>query len=110
MIRHIVLIRFRDDTAQTTMDAIFADLHRIQTVLPGILSITSGQSKSPEAMERGHMHGFVVDFTDWGALAAYQDHADHKRLGASLVAHAQGGIEGILVFDLEVLQADGPAP
>ena len=34
------------------------------------------------------------------ALAAYQDHPDHKALGARLVANAKGGLDGILVFDL----------
>jgi hypothetical protein len=46
------------------------------------------------------MHGFVADFSDWKALSAYQEDADHKRFGAGLVAHAEGGIDGILVFDL----------
>ena len=102
MIRHIVLIRFRADVIEAKSAAIFADLHAIQTKLPGVLAITSGRSESPEQIERGYMHGFVADFADWAALAAYQDHPDHKRVGAALVAAAIGGIEGILVFDLPV--------
>ena len=102
MIRHIVLIQFRPDVAEAAIAAIFADLHAIQSVLPGVLAITSGRSASPEAMERGHMHGFIADFADWDVLAAYQAHPDHKKVGAALVAGAVGGIDGILVFDLEV--------
>ena len=109
MIRHIVLIRFRQDVPETAIAAIFADLHAIRAVLPGVIDITSGRSQSPEAMERGHMHGFVIDFDSWAALAAYQDHPDHKKLGAALVAGAVGGIDGILVFDLEVA-SPGTAP
>jgi hypothetical protein len=102
MIRHIVLIRFRADVSEDTISAIFADLHAIKAKLPGVLSITAGRSESPERIERGYMHGFVVDFADWDALAAYQDHPDHRRVGAALVDHAVGGIDGILVFDLPV--------
>ena len=102
MIRHIVLIRFRADVTEAAIAAIFADLHAIKAKLPGVLAITSGRSESPEQIERGYMHGFVADFADWAALAAYQDHPDHKRVGAALVAAAIGGIEGILVFDLPV--------
>ena len=102
MIRHIVLIRFRAETSEGTIAAIFADLHAIKAKLPGVLAITSGRSESPEQIERGYMHGFVADFADWAALAAYQDHPDHKRVGAALVAAAIGGIDGILVFDLPV--------
>lgn len=102
MIRHIVLMRFRADVSEPAIAAIFADLHAIKSVLPGVVSITSGRSESPEMMERGYMHGFVSDFADWAALEAYQNHPDHKRVGAALVAAAVGGIDGILVFDLAV--------
>lgn len=104
MIRHIVLIRFRADVPDATIDAIFADLHAIRDVLPGVIAITSGRSESPEQIERGYMHGFVADFTDWDALAAYQAHPDHRRVGDAMIAHATGGLDGILVFDLPVTE------
>jgi hypothetical protein len=102
MIRHIVLIRFQSEVSEARIAELFAELHQIRDKVPGTLAITSGKSESPEQIERGYMHGFVVDFADWAALQAYQDHPDHKRLGAGLVAAAQGGIDGILVFDLPV--------
>lgn len=98
MIRHIVLLRARPEVTEAHIQAIFADLHSLG--LPGILAIHSGRSESPEKIERGYLHGFTVDFADWDALAAYQAHPDHKRVGAALVAAAQGGLDGILVFDL----------
>ncbi len=100
MIRHIVLLKARPEVTEAQIAAIFADLAAIKAQLPGILAIHSGRSESPEKIERGYLHGFTVDFTDWDALAAYQDHPDHKRVGAALVAAAEGGIDGILVFDL----------
>ncbi|MFM7336317.1 MAG: Dabb family protein [Tabrizicola sp.] len=98
MIRHIVLLKARPEVSDAHIDAIFADLHALN--LPGILAIHSGRSESPEQIERGYLHGFTVDFTNWEALAAYQAHPDHKRVGRALVAAAHGGIDGILVFDL----------
>ncbi len=100
MIRHIVLVRFREEVPASAIDAIFADLASIQGKVPGLLAVHSGRSESPEGIERGYMHGFTVDFDGWAALAAYQAHPDHRRVGAALVAHAQGGLDGILVFDL----------
>jgi hypothetical protein len=98
MIRHIVLIRLRAGLDTAAIDALFAPL-------PGLaqrLGFTAawGQSESPEQIERGYKHGFVAEFTDWAALAAYQDDPGHKVFGASLVAQAEGGLDGILVFDL----------
>ena len=95
-------LQLRDDVPDATIDAIFADLHSIRAVLPGVLDITSGRSESPEQIERGYLHGFVADFTDWDALAAYQAHPDHRRVGDALIANAVGGLDGILVFDLAV--------
>ena len=102
MIRHIVFIRFKPEISDAEIAAIFDELYAIKDKLPGVLSITSGKSESPEQMERGYMHGFVVDFVDWDALQAYQDHPDHKILGGKLVANAVAGIDDILVFDLPV--------
>ncbi len=102
MIRHIVLIRFRPEVSETDIAAIFADLAAIRSVLPGLRAITSGRSESPEKIERGYMHGFVADFDDWAALEAYQQHPDHKAVGARIVANAVGGLDGVLVFDLAV--------
>ncbi len=102
MIRHIVLVKFQPDLSEAEARELFAELHIIQSQVPGILSITSGRSESPEKIERGYMHGFVVDFEDWDALETYQNHPDHKALGAKLVANAVGGLDGILVVDIPV--------
>ncbi len=100
MIRHIVLIRFRPEVTEDAIAALFSELDAIRTVVPGVLATAAGRSESPEGIERGYLHGFTVDFDGWDALAAYQAHPDHLRFGAGLVAHAQGGLDGILVFDL----------
>jgi len=109
MIRHIVLIRFRADVGEAAIADLFTELHEIEGKIDGLLAITSGRSESPEGIERGYLHGFVADFADWSALEAYQVHPDHKRLGARFVAHAEGGLDGILVFDLPV-QTEGSLP
>ncbi len=102
MIRHIVLIKFKPELNETAISALFDELQEIQRKIPGILSITSGRSESPEKIERGYMHGFVADFDTWEALETYQNDPDHQRLGAKLVANAVGGKDGILCFDLPV--------
>ncbi|MCQ0987146.1 Dabb family protein [Jiella marina] len=100
MIRHIVLVKFRPDVTEAEIADIWRELHAITGRVPGLRSIAAGRSESPEKIERGYRHGFVAEFDDWAALQTYQDHPDHKKLGARLVANAIGGLEGILVFDL----------
>ena len=100
MIRHIVLIRFRPDVTEAQVAAMFTALPQLAAKLG--FTCAAGRSASPEQIERGYMHGFTIDFADWAALAEYAVHPDHQAFGGQLVAHAQGGVEGILVFDLEV--------
>ncbi len=102
MIRHIVLTKFRPDVTEETVAAIYAGLADVAETLPGASGFTGGRSQSPEQIERGYMHGFVIDFDDWAALETYQNNETHKALGAQLVENAIGGIDGILVLDLEV--------
>jgi len=102
MIRHIVLTKFKPDVSEDTIAEIYGGLSALTETLPGAGGFTGGRSESPEQIERGYMHGFVIDFDDWSALQTYTDNTDHKALGARLVENAVGGIDGILVLDLPV--------
>lgn len=105
MIRHIVLIRFRDDLGEEAIARLLAPLAPLSARL-GFTAVW-GRSESPEKIERGFLHGFTADFASWEALAAYQEDAEHKVFGAGLVEHAKDGLDGILVFDL-AFPAAGP--
>lgn len=102
MIRHIVLTKFTPETPEAKIVEIYAGLSALADKLPGAQNFTGGRSESPEQIERGYMHGFVIDFDSWDALKAYADNPEHQALGGQLVAHAIGGIDGILVLDLDV--------
>ena len=100
MIRHIVLTKFKSETSQDTIAAIYAGLSALTDQLPGAQNFVGGRSESPEQIERGYMHGFVIDFDSWEALQTYADNKTHKMLGGRLVENAEGGIAGILVLDI----------
>ncbi|WP_412551112.1 Dabb family protein [Shimia sp. MIT910701] len=102
MIRHIVLTKFESDVSEDTIKTIYDGLSALADKLPGAANFTGGRSKSPEQIERGYMHGFVIDFDSWDALQNYADNEEHKALGSQLVANAMGGVDGILVLDLDV--------
>ena len=101
MIRHCVLIRARPDREPGELEAVLVDLAALRQRLPGMLSFASGADVSPEGLQRGYTHAFTIDFTDLAARDAYLADADHKALGARLVATAEGGRNGILVLDFE---------
>lgn len=98
-IRHTVLVRF---SRETDVPAVFAALKALQQSIPGILAISAGADVSPEGLQRGHTHGFTVDFRDAAARDAYLPHPEHQKVGAMIVAAAVGGIEGVTVLDWEM--------
>jgi Stress responsive A/B Barrel Domain len=95
-IRHCVLVRFKPD-ADVTL--IFAELRALANKIDGIISITAGADNSPEGLQRGHSHGFTVDFRDAKSRDAYLPHSEHQKVGALIVAAAEGGIDGVTVLD-----------
>ena len=99
MIRHTVLIHFKPDA---DAPAIFAALASLQQKIPGIISISAGRDCSPEGLQRGHTHGFTVDFVDAAVRDAYLPHPEHQKVGAMIVAAAVGGVDGVTVVDWEM--------
>ena len=100
MIHHVVLLRLRPEVTDADIAAVFAELQALQGDLPGLRSVASGRSASPEHIARGYMPGLIMRFDDWDALQRYQDDSRHRAAATSLAPAAQGGLDGVLVFDL----------
>ena len=102
MIRHCVFIRFRPEISRARRDELFAEIDALKHVLSGISAVHIGANVSPEnGMDKGFSDGFIVDFDNAEARDAYLVDPGHQKTGARLVAAAMGGVEGILVYDLE---------
>lgn len=102
MIRHIVLTQFKPSVSEETIADIYVGLKTLTAELSGARDFTGGRSESPEKIERGYTHAFMIDFESWADLKIYADHPTHKALGAQLVQSAVGGTEGLLVLDIEI--------
>ncbi len=102
MIRHVVLCRFRKDVSEVAIAQIFDALKALQQQIDGIIAITAGRDNSPEGLQKGCSHGFTVDFIDAAARDRYLPHPAHQKVGAMIVAAAEGGVAGITVVDWAV--------
>lgn len=102
MIRHVVLINFKPELDGAAISQALNSVVKLKDKIDGILAVTAGANTSPENLEKGYRHGFVVDFRDAAARDAYLPNPEHVKVGKALVEAAHGGIEGILVFDYEV--------
>ena len=103
MIRHIVLIRFRPDVTPDQKAAVFERLEALRNHLPGITDFQSGRNVSPEShLIRDYNDLFWFDFEDANARDIYLGDPAHKAAGADLVAHTEGGPDGLIVADIEI--------
>ena len=103
MIRHCVFIRFRPEITPAERERLFEAITDLMPLVPGMLAVHVGANVSPETgMDKGYSDGFVVDFDGPVARDAYLVHPAHAKAGAGLVAAAQGGVEGVLVYDIEI--------
>lgn len=103
MIRHFVLVRFRPEITDVDKQAIYDALRDLRGHLSGILDFRAGPNVSVETdLIRGNHDAFYLDFADVAARDAYLADEQHQAAGARLVAAAEGGIDGITVFDMEL--------
>ncbi len=108
MIRHLVLVQFRDDVPDVERKAILAQLEDLRALLPGMVAFAGGANVSPEGLARGVSHAFSCDFRDAAARDAYLEHPAHKAAGARLVAATRGGVDGLVVIDFEFAERNQP--
>lgn len=100
-IRHCVFVKFRADVPVTEKQAIYEQLAALGEHLE-LDAMSYGPNASPEGLHQGFVDGFTMDFPDAAARDAYLVDPAHKEVGDRLVAALEGGVAGLLVFDIEV--------
>jgi len=101
MIRHIVLINFRDDVSEEHKLEIYAELRALVGQIDGLDGAQFGRNVSPEGLSKGFRDGFVMELRAAEARDRYLADPRHQAAGRKLVAACEGGLEGVLPFDME---------
>ena len=103
MIRHFVMLRFRDDVSAEVKQTLFEALAALQAHLQGVLGFHAEPNVSVETdLIRVFNDAFWFDFEDAAARDVYLVDEKHQAVGAQLVAHTIDGIDGVVVVDMEV--------
>lgn len=103
MIRHLVALRFKPDTAAAVKQGLYDDLAGLRMRIDGILDFQARSNVSVEdPLVRGYRDLFWFDFRDTSVRDAYLDDEVHQAIGARIVAELEGGAGGVFVFDFEV--------
>ena len=102
MIRHCVFVKFRADVDAGQRAEIYAGLNALVGQIEGLLSADFGPNISPEGQNKGFNDGFIMDLADEAARDRYLVDPAHKAAGGKLVAALEGGVAGLMVFDLKI--------
>jgi hypothetical protein len=97
-VKHIVLLKFKEGITQEQIDTLFAEILDLTENVPGVEDYVAGTNNSPEGLNKGFTHGFVMTFTDAQTRDAYLNHADHQRVKAQILEFMDDG----LAFDFEL--------
>lgn len=94
-VRHVVLFKFKDDVQKEKVDEIVAAFGDLKNQISEISEYEAGTNVSPENLEQGFTHCFLVTFKTIADRDAYLPHPAHKKF----VELLDGKIEKVLVFD-----------
>src|SRR5690606_2671034 len=95
---HMVLVRWNSPLAQDELDRLTSAVNAMPERIPGVLSIGTGPSSSPEGMERGFEWALAITFASETARDEYLPHPAHEPVKELIGTWAAE----VLVYDLNV--------
>ena len=97
-VKHIGLVKFKEGTSEEQINDLFSQLLDLSESVDGIEDYVSGPNSSPEGLNQGFTHGFVMTFTDAAARDAYLSHPEHQKVKDTFLPI----IDSIAILDFEV--------
>ena len=82
-VQHMVLVKFKEGTPAARVADLFAALGRLKQSVGGIVHYGGGPYSSPEGLQGGFTHGFLMTFADAAARNRYLDHPEHEQVKRS---------------------------
>jgi len=97
-LKHVVLTKFKTSVAEEQVNQVFDALLELSETIPGIEDYVSGPNSSPEGLNNGFTHAFIITFEDAAARDAYLVHPEHEKVKQLLLEV----LDGVVVLDFEV--------
>jgi len=101
MIHHCVFLRFKSAVQDSEKQVIYDEIAAMREFIPGMLEVRGGPNTSSEGLNGGFLDGFIVTFEDDQVRDYYLAHPKHKDINDRIMNATDGGLSGIMVFDLE---------
>lgn len=97
VVRHVVVFKYKATATAAQIAEVTAGFRAMKDKIPGILSFEHGKNISPEKLDQGFNHVYLVTFSSAAALDAFLPHPEHKKFG-DLLARL-GVVESVFVVD-----------
>ena len=94
--RHVVLCKFYDNTGNDRVEAIEAAFRTLCAELPFVRDFEWGRNSSPENLNEGYTHCFIVTFANEKDRDTYLPHPAHQ---AFCKNHLDENLEKVCVVD-----------
>ncbi|SMO48914.1 Dabb family protein [Fodinibius sediminis] len=94
-LRHVVLIKFKENTSEEDIAEVEDAFSALPDKIPEIRDYEWGINNSPEGLNKGFTHCFLVTFASEEDRAVYLPHPDHKAFVEVLEPH----LADVLVVD-----------
>lgn len=95
VLRHAVFFSFKETSSREDVQTVVDAFRSLPSKIPQIIDFGWGVNNSPEGLDDGFTHCFLLTFQDEAGRAEYLPHAEHKAFGDVLRPH----MEQVFVID-----------
>lgn len=83
-VKHIVVFKYKASATTDQINEVTTAFKDLKNKIPGIVNFEYGVNNSPENLNKGFTHVYLLTFKDVAARDAYLPHPEHKKFGALL--------------------------
>jgi hypothetical protein len=87
MLRHVVLFKFKDDSSAADVQKVVDAFRGLKKAIPEVAAFEYGTNNSPEGLENGFTHCFLITFKSEKDREVYLPHPAHKAFVDVLKPH-----------------------
>lgn len=99
-VKHVVVFKYKETATTAQIEEVTVAFKALKNKIPGILTFEYGINNSPENLNKGFTHVYLLTFKDASARDSYLPHPEHKKFGELL--SRLGVLEEPFVVDFEV--------
>ena len=95
VLRHVVMFKFKESSSEQDIQRIVDEFRALPSKIPTIADFEYGVNNSPEKLNEGFTHCFLVTFKSEEGRAEYLPHAAHEAFVEVLRPH----LDKVMVID-----------